>query len=224
MRSRRLLPVVGVSAIALAVAAAFAPMANARTTQIKPYHHGVAHFSTSPAKRGNCYSNLHGDSGVAISSQYSASDPYGENDAGADNFSTKKTCNATGVYVVGQYYNGVGPAESETVTFYTDNNGKPGDVINSQTVTGADNGTGTFLIPLQTVALPPGPKWVSVVVNMDINTLGQWGWELTNHVKQGITGQWENPANGFGTGCTTWTDVGTCTGYSGDFMITVLKG
>jgi hypothetical protein len=35
--------------------------------------------------------------------------------AGGDNFAVKKTCKVTGVYVPGQYFNGTGPADSETL-------------------------------------------------------------------------------------------------------------
>lgn len=224
--SYKLMTAVGVSAVALGVATALAPGASAARPNIVPsFHHGVSPIQVDPMKRGNCYSSLMNDTGDAYTSQNfeAAFDIY--DNAGADNFSTKKTCKVTGIYAVGAYYNGSGPADSETVTFYEDNGGSPGNVIDSQTVTGVDSGTGTFTIALDEVALPPGPKWVSVVVNLDFSTGGQWGWEVTGNMKGGSGAMWENPGDGFGTGCTTWMDMQTCLGAPGpDYMFTLTKG
>lgn len=222
--SYKLLTAAGVSAVALAVATAFAPAATASKPHITPVHHGKVNPSMGPMKRGNCYSNLMNDTGIGIVSQnFEASLDFYDT-AGVDMFDTKKTCKVTGIYAIGVYFNGYGPADSETVTFYEDNGGVPGNVINTQTVAGADSGTGTFTIPLTEVALPPGPKWVSVVANMDFATGGEWGWELTSTQKQGANGLWENPGDGFGTGCTSWADVEGCVGYGSDFMFTLTKG
>lgn len=211
----------GVSVAALALAGTVAPMAGASDAKISPSHHGVIAQHVVPMKRGNCYSNMQNDAGNAINSQDFEADFDIYDDMAADSFSVKKTCKVTGVYAPGQYYNGSGPATAETVTFYADDNGEPGAVEASQTVTGDDSG-GSFMIPLDTVALSPGKHWVSVVAQMDFATGGQWGWELTSNVKGSTEGQWENPNGGFGV-CPTWDDVTVCTGSSGDFMVTLLK-
>lgn len=220
----RILPLVGVSVAALALATTFAPVAGAHGVKPSPTYHGKS-LHIVPLKKGNCYSSLHNDTGDAINSQNFESAFAIYNDTAADNFSVKKTCNVTGIYVPGQYYNGAGPATSETVTFYKDANGKPGAVEDSQTVTGSDS-AGTFTIPLNTVAVSPGMHWVSVVVNMDFSTGGQWGWEMTSNQKQGSNGAWENPQDGFASGCTTFMDVVGCTQPAGggvDFMFTLTK-
>lgn len=220
----RTLSVAGVSAGALILAATVAGSADARTHRVTYSHSGgfVAHHIV-PMKKGNCYSNFNSknDSGVGILSQTFTDSPE-YNSYSADNFAVKKTCKVAGVEVLGQYFNGAGPAESETVTFYKDNaGGVPGTVVDSQTVVGTDYG-GSFSIPLETVALSPGSYWVSVSVNMDFSVGGEWGWELSNKVKQGIEGQFENTGGGFGV-CPTWGSVTDCVGYTGDFMVTLTK-
>jgi hypothetical protein len=52
-------------------------------------------------------------------------------------------------------------------------------------------------------ALPPGHYWVSVQAIKDLNPLGQWSWTETA-VQSGDPSVFENPGNGFGTGCTTF--------------------
>lgn len=223
---KRIYPLVGASAIALVAAAgALAPAATAHNTHVEFSHaSSVAPASVHPAKRGNCYSNMQNDAADAIVSQDftdAGNDIY--DSMGADNFAVKKTCKVAGINVIGAYFNGSGPADSETVTFYADDaGGVPGTVINTQTVMGSDN-NGSFTIPLKTVALPPGSYWVSVQATMAFAVGGEWGWEVTSHQKQGIDGQWQNPGGGFGM-CPTWDDVVTCTAATGpDFMMTLTK-
>lgn len=222
MRSR-ILAVTGVGTLTLLGGFAFAGSANAHTSGVTATHHGMATQHMTPAKNGNCYSNQKNDSGTGIVSQTftdAGFDIY--NSYGADNFQVQKTCKVAGVNVTGVYFNGSGPADSETVTFYTDNSGEPGSVINTQTVVGTDNG-GSFTIPLATVPLPPAKGWVSVSATMSFASGGEWGWELSTHQKQGSDAMWENPGDGLGTGCTTWGDVNTCLGFGNDFMVTLTK-
>lgn len=226
----RTLPFVGVSVVALLAIGSFATSATARGTDAQITHQGAvgahavqsgASTNTHPAKRGNCYSNQMNDTGVGILSQTFGDQP-GYDSYSATNFSVKKTCKVTGVYAFGVYFNGAGPATSETVTFYSDAGGVPGDVENTQTVVGTDV-NGAFTLALDTVALTPGQHWVSVSANMDLSVGGEWGWELSSTVKQGVEGQFENTGGAFGV-CPTWGDVTDCVGYSGDFMVTLTKG
>lgn len=224
MKHSHLYSAVGVGAAAVLCVGVSMQSASAAHGPVSALHHGIAAQHLTPAKKGNCYSNQRNDSGVGIVSQTfsdSGFDIY--NSYGADNFAVKKTCKVAGVNATGVYFNGAGLADSETVTFYTDNGGQPGDVISSQTVTGTDNGTGSFTIPLSTVAIPPGNAWVSVSANMAFAAGGEWGWELSTHQKQGSDAMWENPEDGLGTGCTSWGDVNTCLGFGNDFMFTLTK-
>ncbi len=227
----RILPTIGVSAVALVAAAAFAPMATAGSHPVSPSSGNqgkaaVPHQLGPDAVRPLCFSNILGDTGVGIVSQNFESS-FNQYDAkGADNFVLRNKCTATEVDVLGTYFNGSGPARSENVIIYTGSpNNHPGSVVASQTVTGVDT-AGSFVIPLTPVHLQPGRYWVSVQVNMDFSSGGEWGWETTSTLA-GKPAQWKNPGNGFATGCTTWMDMQTCIGPIGegpDFIFQIVAG
>ena len=219
---RLIIPVVGVAAAALSIGAfGSATAAGSRPSVV---HQGAAVHAAQPAKKGNCYSNNNpkNDSGVGVVSQNFTDDPS-YSSYGAADFAVKKTCHVTGVDARGVYYNGTGPADSETVTFYTDDGGMPGSTISSQQVTGTDN-NGSFVLPISDVGISPGRAWVSVVANMSFSVGGEWGWELSTKDKQGTPGMWENPQGGLGTSCSTWGTLSNCVGFDGDFMVTLTKG
>jgi hypothetical protein len=118
--------------------------------------------------------------------------------------------------VVGTYFNGAGPANSENVTVYKDANGLPGALVaDFPAVAGIDSGTGSFTFKHmgQQLKLKGGLKgaryWIGVQANMDFAVGGEWGWENETTVR-GYPSVWENPGDGFATGCTTWTDEATC--------------
>ena len=124
----------------------------------------------------------------------------------------------TEVDVTGMYFNGSGPATSEILTFYTNKNNRPATVKATFTLSCVDsNGNFACKLPGRGQSLSGGRNgkryWLSVVANnCDFaNGCGQWGWvqNTTTHIKPG---QWENPNNGFGTGCTSWTDTSKCFG------------
>jgi hypothetical protein len=174
------------------------------------------------------YSQNANDSGVGIISQDFTDAGFDIYDSqGADDFivPTATKWLIQGVLATGVYFNGSGPADSETVTFYKDAGGKPGMVISSQTVTGIDT-AGTFKMPLPTpVKLPvAGKYWMSVQATMEFATGGEWGWETTNTLSN-TASMWQNPGDGFITGCTTWADMQTCIGPAGegpDFMFVLI--
>ena len=41
---------------------------------------------------------------------------------------------------------------------------------------------------------------------------GEWGWE-TRNIQSGKPSAWENPGDGFQTGCTTWNTTNSCIGF-----------
>ena len=86
-------------------------------------------------------------------------------------------------------------------------------VVFTGTIAGTDNGTGSFNIMLPKTKLKGGTSgtqyWVSVQANMDFEVGGEWGWENQTTVV-GTAAVWENPGNGFATGCTTYTTETTC--------------
>jgi hypothetical protein len=189
-------------------------------------HHGAVHHRTVHHNfvSGTLYSQNDNDTGIAIVSQNfeAANDAFDAQ--GADDFTIPagQKWKITGIDATGQYFNGPGPAASETVTFYSSLHDKPGKVLRTETVTGTDT-AGSFSIPLSIFGLKGGSAgrryWVSVQVNMDFTPGGEWGWE-TRSVQSGDPGMWQNPNDGFGTGCTSWGVLTTCipAGEGPDFM------
>jgi hypothetical protein len=171
----------------------------------------------APHPAGVLYNQNDNDSGVGVVSQNfePALDVY--DSQLADDFVVPDAGHPwqiTGITVTGVYFSGSGPAASETVTFYRDANGVPGEVENTQTVVGSDS-NGSFTIPLDKFALPAGHWWVSVQANMDFSSGGEWGWE-TRTVQNGTGAVFQNPGNGFATGCTSWANMVACLGPLGE--------
>lgn len=178
--------------------------------------------------------------GYGIDSQNFTSNSFGThyNSAAADDFVVP----ANQAWVVktfdaaGQYFNGSGPASSEVVTFYKSKKGLPGAILgkgaDTWTLNCTDSG-GSFSCSI------PGPKgkglklkggtsgkdyWVSIVANCSfVGGCGEWGW-VQNNTDHNNPGVWENPGNGFGTGCTTWTPTNTCIGLGTDDYAFDLQG
>ena len=130
-----------------------------------------------------------------------------------------------GVDVTGAYFNGSGPATSEVITFYYDSSNKPGKPFGKPQTVNCTDSAGSFACALNkpvkldnSVGQKRARYWVSVVANMAFTAGGEWGW-LANTVTRNDPGKWQNPGDGFGTGCTKWTDTSTCipTAGSDDF-------
>jgi hypothetical protein len=215
----------------LAAAAAFALTAGAASAAQHPAL-GVTGVKASPvvvhkAKGAKMLYNQNSSDGTAIVSMNFTSGTYTAYDStGADDFIVpkKKQWTVTEVDAGGVYFNGSGTcssnceyATSENVTFYKDASGMPGTVVKALTgLKGTDN-NGSFSISLgKGVKLKSGHYWVAVAGNVSYTSTGyEWGWDETTAF-HGDDAMWENPGAGFGVGCTTWGDIGTCLGYSGD--------
>jgi len=211
----------GISAVA--VAALFALPASATGRGI-----GVAHWSSvgptgSSITNKTCKSQQDNDNGVGIVSQNfePAFDIY--DSQGADDFKCKQGAQGAAGYTLkvitadGTYFNGSGPADSYNVTYYA-GGGTPGAIQKTcANASYTDTGFGSPTITCK-VTLSKGAHWVSVQANMDFSTGGEWGWN-TNNTVRGNASQWENPGDGFGTGCVTYTTTTTCiaSGEGGDF-------
>jgi hypothetical protein len=109
--------------------------------------------------------------------------------------------------------------------FYADGGGAPGAVL-----AGCDNpgntdfttdGTGDLSINVSCNA-PMGTAWVSQNVRIDFNPFGQHFW-ATRNTAVGNAGVWQNPGDGFGSGCVTWSNAATC-GQTGADMLFELLG
>jgi hypothetical protein len=195
-------------------------------------------FIHAPTKKPILYNQNSNDEGIAIVSQNFTSGSQGTafDSQGADDFVVPvgHVWTVTEVDVTGVYSNGSGPASSENVFFYNTAVGAPlpGKLIkNCDGIVGKPvNTTGSFSIVLPRgchAKLKPGTYWLSVQINMAFSKGGEWEWEKQRTV-EGNPAAWQNPGNGFNTGCTTWGVENTCWGLhapdgSGDKMFT-MKG
>jgi hypothetical protein len=120
-----------------------------------------------------------------------------------------QTWNIQGVDVDGEYEGG--PAASFNVRFYMNAaTNLPGALVTerlAQSFTGVD---GDATITLATaVPLAAGTYWVSVQARQDFTPSGQWFWHnRTVLSNQGAA--WQNPGNGFESGCLTWNRKPSC--------------
>jgi len=221
-----MISLIGAGATTMTLALSYGMPANAQSPPSASVPTAAAHSSptTSASLRSQpdeelCYDQSSNDSGIGIVSQnFEASfDQYDA--AGADDFTLLGDCTMEAVIAYGVYFSGSGQARDETVTIYKNKKGKPGAVISQQTVSG-DDSSGVLDMDLpEEVPLKAGSYWLSVQVNMDFAAGGEWGWETTLD-QHGYPAQWENPGNGFGTGCTSWNTLTSCinAGEGPDFM------
>jgi len=216
----------------LAAAAALALSASGIASAAGPAlgHAGKAVPFSLNSGQAVLYDQNDNDSGIGITSQNFETSLDAYDNQGADDFKVPAgfTWKVKEVTVTGVYYNGAGPAPSVHVTFYKNLGGLPNSakvVADYPAIVPADNGFGSFVIALPTGAkLKPGKYWVSVQANMDFAIGGQWGWE-TRTVQSGLPAAWQNPGDGFATGCTTWGYENVCiaAGQGPDKMF-ALKG
>jgi len=111
---------------------------------------------------------------------------------------------------------GVAGTSTVKVTFYADGGGSIGAQLCAYTgIVPTDTG-GSLVIDLPTDCfVGMGMAWVAIQVTQDFGTAGQHFW--LNRSTQSFAGAlWQNPLDGFATGCTTWTPMTTC-GVGGGF-------
>ena len=211
--------------VLFATAAVLALSVGAASAKPVVSQHGTKAHALKGADRsaGVLYDQSNNDSGIGIVSQNfeSSFDIY---DAmAADDFTVPKGSKwkVSEVDAFGVYFNGSGPARDENVTFYKDDNGSVGAEVASYTVAGTDN-FGSFTIPIKkALKLKKGTYWVSVQANLDFSAGGEWGWE-NQSTSEGTPAQWINPGDGFGTGCTSWSQENVCIpDGQGDHMFTI---
>jgi hypothetical protein len=159
----------------------------------------------------NQYNNQ-GSNDITSQNFESTNNPY--DTFAADDFVVPagQTWNVDTVEVDGEY-TGSGPADSVNVLFYSNGAGNlPGTVVASRdnlTYT-AGPAPGDLIIPLgSSVELGPGTWWMSVQANQNLVPAGQWFWR-DRTLMSNAGAAWQNPGNGFGTGCTAWSRRTTC--------------
>jgi hypothetical protein len=98
------------------------------------------------------------------------------------------------------------------IRVYPDNNGQPGEqaVCTYNGIEGAMHGITLLRVPLpEPCVLDPGVYWVSLQ-----RSNGPLRWAAISPLPppfvNGENARWRNPGDGFGTGCTDWSDIGSC--------------
>jgi hypothetical protein len=161
----------------------------------------------------NQYNNAATQPPVSIGSQHFEPAFASLTDQAADDFVfTYPFSNViTGVRVMGEYSKGGGPASSFNVYIYGNAPGHvPGGLIASLLnlpYTGTPPDFTINLISL--VNLGPGTYWISVQALQDFNPDGQWFWH-NRTVQSNAGAAWQNPGDGYGTGCTSWNRKNAC--------------
>ena len=159
--------------------------------------------------------------GNGFPSQEFEASRLGFNSQGADDFEIPYTDGGwriTSIIADGMQTTGPPPEISNIdVSFYEDAGGLPGTLINTQTdilPALAEPDGDLFIILSSPVDLAGGKTyWLSIVIDEDFSTHGQWLWQNTAEIN-GNEHAWQNPTDGFGTGCTTW-DTGSNCGAGG---------
>jgi hypothetical protein len=117
----------------------------------------------------------------------------------------------TRVRVMGEYSGGGGPALSFNVYIYANAAGHlPGAAIAAFLNLPYSGTPPDFTIDLPNpLFVSQGTYWVSVQARQDFSPNGQWFWH--NRTVQSNAGAvWQNPADGYGTGCTSWNRKNAC--------------
>jgi hypothetical protein len=117
----------------------------------------------------------------------------------------------TGVRVMGEYSAGGGPASSFNVYIYGNAPGHlPGGLIAAILNRPYTGTPPDFMINLITPqGLTAGAYWISVQAVQNFNPNGQWFWH-NRTVQTNAGAVWQNPGDGYGTGCTTWNRKNAC--------------
>jgi hypothetical protein len=120
-----------------------------------------------------------------------------------------QTWQVTEVDVLGEY-DSAGPAASFHVFFYENGAGDLPGILVASRLENPYTGSSDFVITLtEPVTLPEGHYWVSVQARQDITQAGFWLWH-NRTIQSNAGAAWQNPGNGFGTGCVIWVRKTAC--------------
>jgi hypothetical protein len=160
------------------------------------------------------YNNPATEPPVAIGSQQFEAAMAAFDNQAADDFVIGSGWGApyvTGVRVMGEYSAGGGPASSFNIYFYQNGAGNlPGTLIAAFMNLPYVETPPDFLICLPyPFGVNPGTYWVSVQARQDSNPNGQWFWH-NRTVQSNAGAAWQNPGDGYGTGCITWNRKNAC--------------
>ena len=186
------------------------------------------HFG--PPQGGTLYEQLDSPAGVGFASQVFDSANAIFDCRAADDFTVPVVdvqWDVASLHVSGTYLGGTGPTPALNVEFLADGGGVPGAVACSYPglllgVDYGDDGSGNLAIRLPSIcSLPAGTYWVSVQADMDSTGGGQWLWSERS-AQSGSPFAWENPPDGFGTGCVAWSPAGGCGASAPDLLFRLL--
>ena len=113
---------------------------------------------------------------------------------------------------MGEYSAGGGPASSFNVYFYTNRAGHlPGTGVAAFLNRPYTGTPPDFEIRWSPISIFPssGTYWVSVQAVQDFNPNGQWFWH-NRTIQTNAGAVWQNPGDGYGTGCITWNRKNAC--------------
>ena len=113
---------------------------------------------------------------------------------------------------MGEYSDGGGPASSFNVYFYSNGADNLPGMLVATFLNLAYTGTPpdfTITLPYPLVLINGETYWVSVQARQDFNPNGQWFWH-NRTVQSNAGAAWENPGDGYGTGCVTWNRKKVC--------------
>lgn len=167
------------------------------------------------------------DSAIAIVSQNFEDDFDVYDAAVADDFTVPdgRKWKLKEIDVPGTYFDGTGPARSLNIAIFKNKGDLPGKLVAEyDAIEIFSDGQGSFVVRLpKWLKLKPGRYWISVQANMDFSGGGEWGWE-TASIMVDNPAQFQNPGDGFATGCTTWMPVATCVPNGEGDMLFALRG
>ncbi len=229
------------STIAIGIAAALSTQAFVTATNadaaVKGKHpqkasgpvHQTAHFKypnhSSPSGSTVLYDQS-GTAEIGFPSQNFESSYDAFDSAGADDFVVS---DANGWDVSAFNFQILGTGDPTlanwTINVYPDAGGLPGasTVCSYNAIPGVlDGSLSSVSVALpSTCHLDPGTYWFSEVAELDFAVGGQVFWMADSRSPTpGADLAWENPGDGFGLGCTTWTDNASCGAGSG--LVTAL--
>jgi hypothetical protein len=206
----RLLTRCGLATVALAGGLVLTPAAAASrpspTAAASAWSHSQTDFTRT------CYAQPDHDmfNGVISQNWEPAFDAY--DSQAADDFVLNKACRRPLLDIDGSYGEGTGTADSFNVTIYRAGKHGPGGVVRylaAIAYTDTCHDLGCVQIRLGK-KLKAGHWWISVQANLSWSETGSmWSWWTNATVRQ-AGAVWRNPADGFQTGCTTYTDLITC--------------
>lgn len=100
----------------------------------------------------------------------------------------------------------IGGTGAVDLAFYDDNGGLPGTLLQQFLDAPFAGDVASLGAGIDLVA---GTYWLAVAWDQDFGVFGQSFWS-NRSVQTGHAGVWQNPGDGFGSGCTTWTAQTTC--------------